>query len=70
MFVANFIGSPPTNFLDVEAEITEDEVKLKHNLFTHTVHQPLAGKLREAGKTKIVLGIRPENFVVADDERT
>ena len=68
MFVANFIGSPPTNFLDVEAEITEDEVKLKHNLFTHTVHQPLAGKLREAGKTKIVLGIRPENFVVADDE--
>jgi multiple sugar transport system ATP-binding protein len=68
MFVANFIGSPPTNFLDVEAEITEDEVKLKHKLFTHTVQQPLADKLRENRKTKIVLGIRPENFVVVSDE--
>ncbi len=69
MFVANFIGSPPTNFLNVEAEITKDEVNLKHSLFTHTVDQPLADKLRETGKTKIVLGIRPENFEIVSDDK-
>ena len=67
MFVANFIGSPPTNFLEVEARVDGDQVTLTHELFTHVVKQSLAEKVKASGQTRIVLGIRPENFVIAKD---
>jgi len=68
MFVANFIGSPPTNFLEVEAQVTDEEVVLKHSLFEYAVQKPLADKVRASGQTKIVLGIRPENFEIVHDD--
>lgn len=68
MFVANFIGAPPTNFLDVSVAAGKNEVTLEHKLFNHVVKGPLADKLKEYDKKKVVLGIRPENFVIVKDD--
>jgi len=64
MFVANFIGSPPTNFLEVDVIVENSKVILKHNLFNYEVKTLLSEKLIAYNGKKIVFGIRPENFVI------
>jgi|LGVF01.1.fsa_nt_gb multiple sugar transport system ATP-binding protein len=66
IFVANFIGSPSTNFIDAEI------VKVDNNYFakTEAFELLLDSKFNEniskyVGET-VVLGIRPENFIVVD----
>lgn len=67
MFVASFIGSPPTNFLDVKVECNGDKVILKHNLFDHEIDESMAEKLKPYDGKSIVFGVRPENFVIGKD---
>ena len=57
-FVAGFIGSPRTNFL--QAEATEDGFSVL-TLGGQTIGRPNGLKALEAG-TKVTLGIRPEHF--------
>ncbi len=59
-FVAEFVGEPPMNFLDVEFTSTADEIELKGSAFNLT----LRGKerievLQKLDQPKITLGIRP-----------
>lgn len=67
MFVANFIGSPPTNFLEVNVAVKNDRVILEHNLFNYEVKTLLSEKLKDYDGKKIAFGIRPENFVIIKD---
>jgi len=67
MFVANFIGSPPTNFFEVDVESSENRAVLKHRLFDYEVKTSLSDKLKAYNGRKVVFGIRPENFVILDD---
>ena len=67
MFVANFIGSPPTNFLDAKVESKGNKVVLKHKLFDYEIEESIAKKLESFDGKSIVLGVRPENFVVVKD---
>jgi multiple sugar transport system ATP-binding protein len=59
-FVADFVGEPPMNFLDVEFTSTSDGVVLKGEAFALTVREPLRVKeLQNLGVSKVTLGIRP-----------
>ena len=68
MFVANFIGSPPTNFIDVEIEKRDNEIYAIHALFEFLVESDVKRSLKNyVGKT-VTLGIRPENFLISKEE--
>ena len=62
LFVADFIGTPPTNLIDVELVAEQGTYYLEN----HYLHMPLsaehAQRLREYGKQNLVLGIRPEDI--------
>jgi multiple sugar transport system ATP-binding protein len=62
MFVANFIGSPPMNFLDFRGSYAEnaDRVQLEGN----EVPVP---SLREAALGDLVFGVRPEHIRLSID---
>ena len=64
-FVADFIGTPPTNFLSVTVGAKEEDgYRLKGDHLDFTANHPsLAGF---EGK-RVLLGVRPENIDVMDD---
>ena len=61
MFVADFIGSPPMNFLEAEGRIAAGEGTLA--LGEHRFAVPEA---REAAGGRLVLGVRPEHVRLDD----
>jgi len=63
MFVAGFMGSPPMNFLPVEAVFLENCWHLKAESFDLSLPQSIAVPLPE----KIIVGIRPEDFSISDN---
>lgn len=62
-FVAGFIGSPAMNFLDVRTDADGLAANLPGEMKL-PLEQPIKSEYR--GK-KVVLGIRPEHFEIADD---
>lgn len=67
IFVAGFIGTPPTNFFDCTLT-KEAPYALNAGEFTY----PLPDYLREKAETwpsELVLGIRPQDVIVNKDER-
>jgi multiple sugar transport system ATP-binding protein len=69
LFVADFIGTPPTNFMDVELERENGTCSVTCPDFTCPLGPANAAKLEEFGRRALVLGVRPENIlVVSPDE--
>ena len=70
-FVADFIGSPSMNFLDVELQTNDDGTgELVHGSRTYAVSEQIVRNIREMiDRPELVLGIRPENLtpVTASD---
>ncbi len=64
LFVADFIGTPPTNFFDVELKTMEGAYHLTHSHFDMALTGADAARLREHGKDKVTLGVRPEKIVL------
>lgn len=65
MFVAKFIGSPPSNFFKVQVCKTDNQISLKHPSFEYKINAPISKILRDKYVNKeIILAVRPENFVV------
>ncbi|QLG49838.1 ABC transporter ATP-binding protein [Natrinema halophilum] len=60
-FVADFIGEPSMNFLDVERR-GDDALVTSDDGFTYPLSSAVAGDLGDA--TDLVLGVRPEDLVV------
>lgn len=58
-FVAEFIGSPPMNFLEVEFHAP---LKISHPLFSFTLPHVWETALSKYDRQPIILGIRPEHF--------
>jgi len=58
-FVAEFIGSPPMNFLDVEFQ---SPLRISHPLFSFTLPQVWEKALSKYARQPLILGIRPEHF--------
>jgi multiple sugar transport system ATP-binding protein len=69
LFVADFIGTPPTNFMDVELTAADGCTYLKAASFDLELEDEIAARLRKNNKKYLVIGIRPENIeLVAADE--
>ncbi len=68
MFIAKFIGSPPSNFLYVKVVQKNEKIHLVHDGFDYEFIGPETKTLKEKymGQT-IVLSVRPENITVNKD---
>jgi len=66
LFVAGFIGSPPMN--TVSCTVTSAAAGLALSLpgASFPLPDPLAGEVRAAGVTRVVLGVRPEHLRLDD----
>ncbi|MEA3308019.1 MAG: ABC transporter ATP-binding protein [Chloroflexota bacterium] len=68
LFVADFIGTPPTNLIDAKLVAKQGTYYLENSY----LHMPLsaehAQRLREHGKQDLVLGIRPEDIKLGPEE--
>lgn len=68
MFVAGFIGTPPTNFIDMEISSSNGSLILKNNIFEY---QPIGKNidlLNRYNKKEVVMGVRPESMVVSKEK--
>ncbi len=71
VFVAGFIGTPPTNFLTVELKREKGKLLLVHPHFKIELSNELALPLNGYNKDKLILGVRPENMkIVKKDDAT
>ena len=70
LFVASFIGSPPMNFIPVRLQRQDDGLRAVLESGQSRCELPLA--LSEAGleDRELILGIRPEQIVLASNELT
>ena len=64
IFVADFIGSPSINLLDMAL----DGKSLVHDDFEYEVDNEMAERIRESGSDSLVLGVRPEDVRVVEPE--
>lgn len=66
VFVAGFIGSPPTNFFDC---ILTEEGALDAKEFKYTLPKNLVEAARTASSNGVILGIRPQDIQVYRDAK-
>jgi multiple sugar transport system ATP-binding protein len=66
IFVAGFIGTPPTNFLDVKLAADNGDYYLQNPHFKFKLGQVRTGQILEQGSKDLVIGVRPEDIVLAD----
>lgn len=69
LFVADFIGTPPTNFIDVEMVSENDSHYLVNSYLRFALSGAEEQRLVGYGKEKLVVGIRPENFLLTDESQ-
>ncbi|MCP5097344.1 MAG: ABC transporter ATP-binding protein [Chloroflexi bacterium] len=69
IFVADFIGTPPTNFMDAELTAVNGRSHITNPHFKIELTGDIAARLQKHNKKHLVIGIRPENLelVGADD---
>jgi len=68
LFVADFIGTPPTNLIDVDLEVENGDCRLVNPDFDLNLSAENAANLKDHGKKALVLGVRPESIVVVPQE--
>lgn len=66
MFVAGFLGSPPTNFLSVEIIRENDKLLARHATFDLPLSEVANDELPKFEGKRVVLGARPENILTTD----
>ena len=66
VFVAGFIGTPPTNFFEVDVKSQNGAIQLQHPNFSLGLDAAQSTSLKNYQKSKLILGVRPENFVIVD----
>ncbi|WP_282610139.1 ABC transporter ATP-binding protein [Pelagibius sp. Alg239-R121] len=70
VFVADFIGEPPTNFF--QAEVSDNggglALKTKDGALVFHLTEHRAGKIRALGGRDFIVGIRPQNLRLKDSE--
>lgn len=63
MFVAGFIGTPPTNFFSVKLETSGNQTRVVHPRFSLPLTGETADRLKSDGQSSLVLGVRPEDIL-------
>jgi multiple sugar transport system ATP-binding protein len=64
IFVADFIGTPPTNFMNVEASSENGDLIIKNQYINLRLNRIQAKILDGYVNKKIIMGIRPENIEI------
>jgi multiple sugar transport system ATP-binding protein len=67
IFVADFIGTPPTNFMNVEIKKESDGTHLVNPHLNLLLTPEMAKYLNGYSKDHLVLGIRPENILLVGE---
>ncbi len=68
VFVADFIGTPPTNFLDVELSMQNGNCQLTNPFFKIEFSGESVSMLKKYNHKKLILGVRPENILIVDEK--
>lgn len=68
MFVAGFIGTPPSNFFTVKCEFKKEKISFKHSHFTLEIDSRGFEELKRYSGKEIVIGVRPEDLLVVSDD--
>jgi len=67
LFVADFIGTPPTNFIDVALQASNGQLHLVNPHFKLSLDQAQEAALRSYGQQQLILGVRPESILLVDE---
>jgi multiple sugar transport system ATP-binding protein len=68
LFVADFIGTPPTNFMAVESIVENGDHRLVNPHINLKLSSENVTLLKDYGNKKLIIGIRPENILLVDEE--
>ncbi len=68
LFVADFIGTPPTNFMNVELEVENGQCQLAGPHFTCVLSAENAAKIEDHDQRQLVLGVRPESILIVSED--
>jgi multiple sugar transport system ATP-binding protein len=68
LFVADFIGTPPTNFMDVSLKLVNGDTRLVNPHLDLRLSEENGAKLRSHGKKDLVMGARPEHLLLVSEE--
>ena len=68
MFVAGFIGTPPTNFFPVTIDRDGEDTTLVSRHFRVPLSRDVAHELDSYSKRDLVLGVRPEDIVFTTEQ--
>ena len=66
IFVADFIGTPPTNFISADIKNINREIHLVNPHFDLTLAPDKAAILKNYNTNHLIIGIRPENITLVD----
>jgi multiple sugar transport system ATP-binding protein len=69
IFVADFIGTPPTNFFEVLLKRENGKTTLANPHFSLDLDDKLSKSLERFSKPKLVLGVRPENIILVNENQ-
>jgi len=69
LFVADFIGTPPTNFLEAELDTSNGQARLLSPLFELALNEKDSALLRDHGQKSIIVGVRPENLILVPEDQ-
>jgi multiple sugar transport system ATP-binding protein len=67
IFVADFIGTPPTNFMDVKIQKESDGTRLVNPHLNLLLQPDMAKHFQNYKKDHLILGIRPENMLLVEE---
>lgn len=68
LFVADFIGTPPTNFFDVTLQKSNGRLHLVNPHFDLALSPANAARLDGYDKDHLILGVRPENIILTSEQ--
>jgi len=68
VFVAGFIGTPPTNFLNMDIKVENGLKKLIHSRFAMNLEKEFVSYLDDYDNDEVILGIRPESLEITGKE--
>ncbi len=66
-FVAGFIGTPPTNFMDVDLSQEDGQLVLSNPHIKLVLDGDSAPNLIDYNMNQITIGVRPENILLVDE---
>ena len=66
IFVADFIGTPPTNFMDVDLTAVNGNYRIDNDHMSMMLDGETAARLQKQSKKHLTIGIRPENLSIVN----